>query len=235
MTGFVVIHRQVFDHPVFRDFGEASAFIWMVSQAAWKEARVRYKDRSLTLARGQLATSNRDLASRLGWTESKVRRFLDRLKNDAMIDASADAGVTVITLCNYDKYQASPQDADAATDTPPTHRRRTADSQNKEGKEVNNIIPPSEGAFAPSLEKQVFDLGRSVLGKSAGGQVTKLRKTLGGDAEVLAVLRQASEKSNPAEWVAGVIRQNAEPKLDEFGLPVSDYDPFKDPIYQGVI
>lgn len=139
MSGFVLIYRTVFDHPVFQDFNEASAFVWMVTKAAWKQGRVRYKDRVLTLERGQLAVSLRDLSDRFGWGVSKVRRFLAKLENERMIDTLTDTGVTVITLCNYDDYQLDANADDTPADVPPTCRRHTADTQIKEGNEVNEV------------------------------------------------------------------------------------------------
>ena len=133
--GYARIHRRLYENPVFRDFQEASVFAWMVTQAAWKPMRVRYKERIIELARGQLAMSNRDMANRIGWTEARVRRFLNRLKIDAVIDAATDAGVNVITLCKYDEYQAPIADDDAGATQQATQERRTIDAQKKEGKE----------------------------------------------------------------------------------------------------
>lgn len=63
---------------------------------------------------------------------------------------------------------------------------------------------PIEGK--PSLEKQAYDLGKSVLGKSAGGVITRLKKHHRGDwSEVMATLRLAAQKSSPAEWVGAVL------------------------------
>ncbi len=57
-------------------------------------------------------------------------------------------------------------------------------------------------------EKIVFDVGKAVLGKSAGGQVTRLRKLYRGDMRAVTdILLQAEEKSDPAEWIAGVIKR----------------------------
>ena len=140
-TGYIRIFRNLWDHPAFRSRGEASVFAWMISAASWKPTRVRYKDRQVNLCRGQLAISTRDMASDWEWSESKVRRFLERLKNDDMIDAHSDAGVTVITICNYSEYQHSEHSTDAPSDAAPTQDRRTTDAQNKKDnklKELNN-------------------------------------------------------------------------------------------------
>ncbi|SDH08134.1 YdaU family protein [Pelagibacterium luteolum] len=59
---------------------------------------------------------------------------------------------------------------------------------------------------SPGLEKQAYDFGKTVLGKSAGGVITKLKKHHRGDwAEVLATLRMAADKADPSEWVGAVL------------------------------
>jgi uncharacterized protein YdaU (DUF1376 family) len=54
-------------------------------------------------------------------------------------------------------------------------------------------------------EKALFDLGKSVLGKGSGGLITKLRRCKG-DGDAFEIIKQAAGKSDPTEWVAGVLR-----------------------------
>lgn len=70
------------------------------------------------LERGQLAASFRDIAGNFSVDVGVVRRLLDRLKNDTMIDTVSDTGVNVITICNYDKYQTLEITSDTVDDTP---------------------------------------------------------------------------------------------------------------------
>jgi uncharacterized protein YdaU (DUF1376 family) len=82
-------------------------------------------------------------------------------------------------------------------------------------------VRTSSGTGAPpdTLEKRAYDIGKSILGKGAGGQVTRLRKHHNGDlAATLRTLERAKEKSSPAEWIAGLLRgevANTEDFADE--------------------
>lgn len=134
MSGFVKIYRSILESPVFKNDEEAMAFAWLVLRASWKDTRVRYKERMISLKRGQLALSSRDFAQHWEWSEARCRRFLNRLKSDAAIDAQSDAGVTVITICNYGVYQGDGREDDAPTDAQVTQERRTTDAQNNEEK-----------------------------------------------------------------------------------------------------
>lgn len=113
--GFFAVDRGVWDHPIFADepFSEREAFLWLVGEAAFKPRRARVGSVVFELDRGQLAASLRFMAAKWHWSEARVRRYLARLKKDEMIDAKTDAGATQLTICNYDRYQAGLNEADA--------------------------------------------------------------------------------------------------------------------------
>jgi hypothetical protein len=54
-------------------------------------------------------------------------------------------------------------------------------------------------------EKLLFDLGKAILGKSAGGMINQLYRDLGIDG-TRTILKMAAEKSDPLEYAAAVIR-----------------------------
>ena len=142
MTGYARVHRSLLDHPAFRNDAEAMAFAWLVLRAAWRPVRVRYKERALSLARGQLAVSVRDFAAAMdrdrGWTE----RLIKRLKNERMIATAAGAGVLIITICNYDIYQAERE----AGATPSATVARQVHDTEQEGEESKNRNLPLHAA-----------------------------------------------------------------------------------------
>src|SRR3546814_9135767 len=78
----------------------------MVIRAAWKPSRVRYKDRMLNLGRGQLAMSVRDMAAAMDRDKAWVERLWKRLKSETMIETVTDAGVSVVTICNYNTLRS---------------------------------------------------------------------------------------------------------------------------------
>lgn len=105
--GVFAVDRGLFEHPMFADesLTEREAWMWLVSEAAWKDRPRRIGSVVVHLRRGQLAASIRFMAEAWGWSKSKVGRFLDRLKTGTMIGHETGHGVSIITICNYDKYQ----------------------------------------------------------------------------------------------------------------------------------
>ena len=137
--GVFAVDRGIWDHPSFANepLTEREAWQWLIAEASFKDRTKRIGSVVLALSRGQVGASLRFMADKWQWSEPRVRRFLKRLKTDAMIDASTGAGITVITVCNYNKYQrvSLPRDAtiDALDDAGATQqRRKVEDTENKE-------------------------------------------------------------------------------------------------------
>jgi hypothetical protein len=162
-AGVFAVHRGIWGHPRFKrePFTEREAFLWLISEAAYKPRRLRIGSTVVELERGQLAHSLRFMAAKWGWKETRVRRFLARLKTDASIDAATDAGQTVITICNYDSYQfataGSDAPSDAADDARATQQRRKEEERNKEIKEDGAPEAP-EAKRTRSLAKPAYTL-----------------------------------------------------------------------------
>lgn len=135
MSGYVRIHRALIDHPAFRTDAEAMAFAWLVAKASWRSARVRYKGHGVCLERGQLAISVREFAAAMDRDKAWIERLLKRLKSETMVETVAETGVTIITICNYDKYQADCEGRETVAETPrETRARQTQDTEQRREK-----------------------------------------------------------------------------------------------------
>ncbi|CAO3358635.1 hypothetical protein [Azospirillum palustre] len=160
MSGFYLMHRGWRSNPVFKDepCSEREAWLWLIEEAAYQQRRKRVGSTIVTVERGQIATSTRFIAEAWGWTHSKARRFLERLENEAMIGTATDTGVTVITLCNYERFQSPDQATDTPTGTEPTQDRHSTDTnenernKGKEGKKERGgeSAPVADASAAPS-------------------------------------------------------------------------------------
>ncbi|MXP24830.1 hypothetical protein GRI39_02055 [Altererythrobacter indicus] len=107
MSGFVALHRDAFSHALLKDPARFRAWFWLVAHAAWKPTPYDVSGKIVTLQRGEICASVRQLADTWGWSKSSVDRFLGRLKSESMIGTDSGTGKLIITICNYDKYQSS--------------------------------------------------------------------------------------------------------------------------------
>jgi len=129
-------------------FSKRDAWVWMIEEAAYVPRDLVVGGKVVKLTRGQFCHSLRFMAKAWKWDEAKVRRFIARAKTLSQIDASSDAGQTVITICNYDKYQSPSQANDAACDAQTTQQRRSNDANNNEGKESKELTKETDTADA---------------------------------------------------------------------------------------
>jgi hypothetical protein len=211
--GYALIYRRVLEDPDFDNAAEALAFVYLILKASWRDCAVRYKGHRINLKRGQLAISLRDMAANLEWSKSRCDRFISELKKRDKIGTTVGTGVTVISVCNYGKYQIDPAKAGTAAETNAGQQRDSSGTQNKEGKE---LLPNgrSAGPAAPDLKKVVFDKGKALLirsgtpAKRAGGIVGSWRNTYP-DEQIAAVLDDAEDKADPASWVPAALKARA--------------------------
>jgi hypothetical protein len=231
--GVFAVDRGVFDHPKFSDdkpLTKLEAWLWLLSAAAWKPIRWRISGRTIELQRGQLAASTRFMADRWRWKEPRVRRFLNLLKtdadNDAEIDTQTDAGITVITIGKYDRYQrvSLPNDAraDAATDATgdaaTTHERR----KEEDIKDIKGSEAKASGAIAPiytDARHQLWAEGVPIL-VSLGEKETRSRQMVGlwlkqtsdDAARVLGAIQRARDNRvhGPVAWITRALNSGGD-------------------------
>lgn len=145
MSGTVNISRRLFDSEAFRDepLTEREAWVWLVMEASWKDRTVRSGDYITDTKRGQLAASVRFMAKAWSWTPAKVQRYIKRIEKLKMIRTETDTGVTLVTVCNYDKYQSGSQasDTDAIQSRYRTDTNEKKDEKREEGKKKEDLLP----------------------------------------------------------------------------------------------
>ena len=136
--GFIALSRALPNHPIVGFKGKyksSEAWQWLLFEASYRDRTYMAGTVAVHLKRGELAHSTRYIARAWRWPATNVRRFLDRLKTGAMIGAATGAGITVISIRNYEFYQnagnqtGSPDGA--ATGAKVAQRRRRKEQGNK--------------------------------------------------------------------------------------------------------
>ncbi|QEL14764.1 hypothetical protein [Limnoglobus roseus] len=150
-NGYVLAFRRVWQHPVFRDLLDAGIWNYLYQNAAWRDTRVFTNGTRVELRRGQIFVSLRGLAEGFCCAEPRVRRLINDLHADAMIEVLPTHRGTIITICNYEDYQGAQITADALNDTPPTPRPRTGDAPIIK-KETNTTNKINSSSYLPEFE-----------------------------------------------------------------------------------
>lgn len=123
--GYYRVMRGTREHPFLREdgreFSRSEAWLWLIEHAAWQPRAAARRHGAVHLERGQIAATVREIAKAWAWPKSRVDRFLVALAGHAMIRLSVSAGtrvyaisdrkqsysISLITVCNYEKYQGA--------------------------------------------------------------------------------------------------------------------------------
>lgn len=159
MTGYVKAYRDRFTHPLFKPtasspFCRGYAWDWMVSRACWSATKYDVKGKSVALNRGQFIASPDEMAKAWGWSRSSTIRFLERLKTEHMIESETGHGKTLVTVCNYEKYQSDNPSTGHINGHSGGHKADTNRTAKEEGKERKKDLRKEEIDLSCSPEAE---------------------------------------------------------------------------------
>lgn len=140
MEGYVNVHRTIMDWGWYTVPNMHHLFEHLILRANFKE-RIWHGQ---TIKRGQLITSRSELSRETGLSEKVIRLGLERLKKTGEIIMETTKRYTLITVCNYDRYQGgSTKEGQQKTNIGP------AIGQEKTIKEESNKINIEGGTYVP--------------------------------------------------------------------------------------
>lgn len=162
MAGWFKVYRSIWRSEDFLDepFTDREAFLWLVSEAAFEDCELEAGGKVIALQRGQVAHSIRHLAEQFGWPVSRVRRFLTRhTKRHTIRHTSGGAGgtpVTVITICNYERFQSKDPQCGTPKDDQAAHQAAHQAAQDIRNTKKSKNSPPTPPELP--LSDQATDL-----------------------------------------------------------------------------
>ena len=223
MTGWFAMNRAMFDHPIFaRKPDRIAAWAWMLATAAWKDTRQNAGGKVVIVKRGQLLTSFRQMSDATGVSIKALRTLLDRLTDGNAVVIDKGTGRMLITICNYDKYQASEPEGGTAKGTARARQGHTKEQEN------NKTNLPTEDATAsslvPSLTTTMWQVGKAYLSQhdvnNPGSVIGKwLKASNGSVTKVLTAIEaaQKAETHDPVPYITAQLGATSAPAF-EFDL-----------------
>ena len=155
-SGYFICYRNIWQHPVFKNLLQASAWIYMISSASHQDKELRFLDNKIFVRRGELIFPLRVNAKRFKMSYSEMRTFILRLVRRKMITTRTNQlqpttnhpsrKVTLIKVINYDKFQyvdnqqPPPNHLSQQGLTTHTNKQITNSSNKKVNKSSNGII-----------------------------------------------------------------------------------------------
>jgi len=101
MEGWIKLHRQFTKWEWYNDINTCRLFLHLLIIANHEDQ----KWRGIVIKRGQRLTSLGHLAKETGLTVQNVRTSIKKLKSTSELTSKPTNKNTLITICNYDKYQ----------------------------------------------------------------------------------------------------------------------------------
>ena len=229
MSGWFAVKRGITSHSLFAGRPDRLAiWLWLLDNAAWKSTTHDVGGATIRVPRGSLCTSERRIASECGVGYQVVRTFLARLKTEQMINAEVTQGRSLITICNWDKYQAANADSNAGDNAAPTQHQRTKETRKQNTPSGHAASPPADlDILNASVWQRVKPYLASHGVSNPGGLITTwLRENK--PYEILIAASEAQKKGteNPVPYIKAILKKRqpeADVTYDTCGLPIREY------------
>lgn len=142
--GWVKLHRQTLDSPITKCLPDShfKVAICLLMLANHKPNKWLWKGCAYTCKPGQFVTSRKALSNIIGVSEMVIRSALSNLEKLNFITKQVTSSNTLITICNWELYQAkesksNQQHNQPITNEQPTDNQRATTNKNDEKNEKN--------------------------------------------------------------------------------------------------
>lgn len=177
MEGWIRIHRQLLDSEIFASEKGLKIWVWLLLKATYKTSyvnvKIGYGEKTVTLQRGQLLFGRFTAEESIQINGSTIYKILKKMELMDMIKVESNSHYTIITICNFDKYNPLTDDEVAANEQPHDSHvtaeeqpRNTNNNSNKDNKDnnANNLFIRKENfkneifSFENEFEEEKLNL-----------------------------------------------------------------------------
>lgn len=151
---WIKLHKSITEWEWFTKPEMLQVFIFLLTKANYKDNLWQGK----LIRRGQLVTTVDDIRIHTKLTPQKIRTCLKRLQSTNEISQKSTNRFTLITICNYDRYQVEETTEQQTTNKQITNNQQTTNKPiYTEEKEYNNIYHSITCARARDSLEQCLD------------------------------------------------------------------------------
>lgn len=173
--GWIKLHRCIRSNWIWNDkpFSRGQAFLDLLLMVNHEDKKIIFNGSLTEVKRGSCITSIRKLGDKWGWSNKKIKMFLDQLQGDQMITYESNTKRTLVTIEKYDLYQSkeTPKEQQSTTEETQKHNKSITEAyqkhtnkndkeyikNDKEGKEreEESSLPPL--SYPTPIHKLAFD------------------------------------------------------------------------------
>lgn len=141
MEHWIKVYSKLRNWEWYRSPTMVAFWIHLLLEANWEDSVWR----GIPIKRGQIITSIEQLAKNTGLTVRQTRTALNRLTKCGQIDKQTTNQFSIITICNYDRYQSKKEDERQTNDKRNDKRNVTqTTSETTTFIEINRVIENEE-------------------------------------------------------------------------------------------
>lgn len=210
--GYIKLYRSILEWEWAGNKRMLLFWIFLLLKANWEDKQWRDQ----TIKRGSFITTIDSLSKECGLPEKTVRRYLETLIVAKQVTKQTTNQNTIITICNYDSYQANDQTDDQTNDQ--TNDQQLKNIRNKEiyierdnksaGAHVHTCAYALEGEPNPLPPSQPFyvlsSVERASCNFSPDAEIQlkrrKLRSMLDGIADNPDIDMPVDERESFVDW-----------------------------------
>jgi uncharacterized phage protein (TIGR02220 family) len=170
--GFVVFHRKVTEWCWYKKPYMLRLFTHLILMANHRPQQWE----GVTVERGQLVTGRLALSEQTGISQQSIRTCLTRLERTGEISVKSTNKFSIITICNYDKYQGQKNEANQqSTSNQPAINQQLTTNNNENNENKEETTMSSATALDPdtspsSLEKNGVPVAKIIAHLNTAAQ-----------------------------------------------------------------
>lgn len=209
--GYIKLFRSMTDWEWYQDTNTKAVFLHLLLNANLEETRFM----NHVIPKGGLVIGRKRLATDLGISERSVRTALKHLKMTNEVTIETTNRFSIVTIVNWEKYQANPKRVTSKTASQVTNNRPTSDQQvttekeykNKELKNIKEEIHKEENPISISDYEKVQEIFNktciffkpcSVITKTRSDKIKKLLNQFSFEE-----IKEVFEKANSSGFLQG--------------------------------
>lgn len=147
MSGWIKIHRKLFEHWVAEEPEMLACWVHLIAAANHSDKKTMFNGSLIEVKRGQMVFGLNAFSERTRISIKKLRRYLDMFEAEGMLGRQKTNKFSLITIAKYDDYQI--QGSQGASKGQTEGKQRATSKECKELEELFTTI------FWPAYPRKV--------------------------------------------------------------------------------
>ncbi len=135
--GYIILARRLLESRSWKicNAEQRSMMIYTLLRANYKDNTWWDGSKAISIPRGSFVAGRNNFAEETKTSEQRVRTFWDKMKNIGFLTIKPTSKNSIITICNYERYQ-NKKNYKQPTHQPDSNQRATTNNKSNKGKYI---------------------------------------------------------------------------------------------------